>query len=58
MEYGQTYDGIPLVPGTVAIGLLFGSAAATFADRARPAKAALAHVSATASDRAAGYQKT
>jgi hypothetical protein len=41
MEYGQTYDGIPYVPGAVVLGLLFGYVAATRLDRPkrRPAPA-------------------
>ncbi|WP_203914684.1 hypothetical protein [Rhizocola hellebori] len=39
MEYGQTYDGIAFVPGSVAIGLLFGFLAAAGLDQTRPAPA-------------------
>lgn len=35
MEYGQTYDGLPYVPGAVAGGLLLGYVTAVRLDRAR-----------------------
>jgi hypothetical protein len=36
MEYGQTYDGVAFVPGSVAIGLLFGFLAGLSLDSTRP----------------------
>jgi hypothetical protein len=41
MEYGQTYDGLPYVPGAVTIGLLLGFLAAIVLDGARPGPAPL-----------------
>ncbi len=39
MEYGQTYDGLVIVPGSVAIGLGLGFLTAIVVDRPRPSPA-------------------